>query len=122
MFKRMLWVLPTLLVLAGGAAFAGFGNAAPPQEVARQSLDLLKTMGPRSATAHTYIGTCVTAIAHAKRLEGRKATEAAALDAVWMQAAGRCRGMASTVCSLTALEAPREACNRIRAFEPLVGQ
>jgi hypothetical protein len=118
MFKKILWSALALLALCG-AAFAGFGSAAPAQELARESLDLLKVMGPRSTTAHTYIGTCITAIAEAKRLEGRKDMERASLHAVWLQAAGRCRGMASTVCDLSALEAPRAACRRIRGFEPV---
>jgi hypothetical protein len=106
MFKKLLWAALALLALCG-AAFAGFGNGAPAQEVARESLDLLKVMGHRSSTAHTYIGSCVTAIAHAKRLETRKDVESASLKAVWTHAAGRCRGMANTVCNLSALEAPR---------------
>jgi hypothetical protein len=121
MFKKLFWAVPALLALCGGA-FAGFGSGAPAQEVARESLELLKTMAPRSSTAHTYIGTCVTAIAHAKRMETRKDTAGSSLQAIWVQAAGRCRGMANTVCDLSALEAPREACNRIRGFEPVVLQ
>jgi len=117
----MFWALPPLLALAG-AAFAGFGTAAPAQEVARESLEFLKVMGTHNATAHTSVGTCVTAIAHAKRLEGRKGLTSAALEAVWLQAAGTCRGLANTVCDLPAVDAPREACHRIRAFEPLLGQ
>ena len=120
-FKKTVWGALALLALCG-AASAGFGTGAPAQEVARESLDLLKAMGPRSSTAHTYIGTCVTAIAHAKRLESRKDTVDATLQAVWLKAAGSCRGMANTVCDLSALEAPREACNRIRGFEPIVVQ
>jgi hypothetical protein len=117
MFKKLLWGAPALIAVCS-AAFAGFGSGAPAQEVARESLDLLKAMSHRSATARTYIGTCVTAIAHAKRFEGRKDSQDGAVHAVWIQAAGNCRGMANTVCDLSALEAPREACNRIRAFEP----
>ncbi|MEJ8838922.1 hypothetical protein [Ramlibacter sp. AN1133] len=117
MFKKLLWGALALLALCG-AAFAGFGSGAPAQEVARESLDLLKAMGHRSSTAHTYVGTCVTAIAHAKRYEVRKDAPNASIRAVWVQAAGHCRGMANTVCDLSALQAPREACNRIRAFEP----
>jgi hypothetical protein len=118
MFKKLLWGALALIALCG-AAFAGFGSGAPAEEVARESLDLLKAMGNRSSTAHTSIGVCVTAIAHAKRVEGRKGAPSASVHAVWVQAAGRCRGMANTVCDLSALEAPREACGRIRAFDPL---
>ena len=118
MLKKTLWAALVLVALCG-AAFAGFGSGAAPEEVARESLDLLKEMGHRSSTAHTYIGTCVTAIAHAKRFEARKDAPSASVHEAWTQAAGRCRGMATTVCELSALEAPRDACNRIRAFDPL---
>ena len=116
MLKKLIWAALALLALCG-AAYAGFASGAPAQEVARESLDLLKAMGHRSSTAHTYIGVCITAIAHAKRLEGRKDEPDATIRAMWMQAAGSCRGMANTVCDLSSLEAPREACNRIRGFE-----
>jgi hypothetical protein len=117
MLKRTLWAALALVALCG-AAFAGFGNGAPPEEVARESLDLLKVMGHRSSTAHTYIGTCVTAIASAKRLDARKGSSKS-VHVLWEHAASRCRGMANTVCDLSAVEAPRDACNRIRAFAPL---
>lgn len=119
MFKKLSWSV-TAIVALGGAVFTGFGSGAPAQQVAGESLDLLKAMGQRSAAAHGYIAACVTAIAYAKRFEGRKDATTATVDGVWVQAAGRCRGMANTVCDAAALEAPREACNRIRAFEPVV--
>jgi hypothetical protein len=117
MLKKTLWGALALVALCG-AAFAGFGSGAPPEEVARESLDLLKAMGHRSSTAHTYVGTCVTAIASAKRLEARRGSTKS-VHVLWERAASRCRGMANTVCELSAAEAPREACNRIRAFAPL---
>ena len=118
MLNKLLWVA-LLLVALCGAAFAGFGSGAPAEEVARESLDLLKAMGHRSSTAHTYVGSCVTAIAVAKRFEARRDAPSASVHAVWIQTAGRCRGMANTVCELSANEAPRDACSRIRAFDPL---
>ena len=117
MLKKLFWGLLALVSLSGAAA-VGFGSGAPAEEVARESLDLLKEMGNRSSTAHTYIGTCVTAIAHAKRYEVRKDAPNASIRAVWVQAAGHCRSMAATVCDLSSLQAPREACSRIRGFAP----
>ena len=117
MIKKIFWVVLAVLALCG-ATYAGFGSAAPAEEVARESLDLLKAMGDRSTAAHTYIGTCVTAIARAKRIEGRKDMPGASIQAIWVQAADNCRGMASTVCELSVVEAPQEACSRIRAFTP----
>lgn len=109
-----------LLAALCGGAMAALGARVPPQEVARESLDLLKAMSGRSATSHNYVASCVTAIAAAKRREQRKdATKVAVRDS-WAHAAGQCRGMANTVCDVWALEAPREACNRIRAFDPVL--
>jgi len=116
MKQRSLGGLVVLLGVVCGGALAGFGASAPAQEVARESLDLLKTMARRSSTAHTYVGVCVTAIARAKRYEDRGDAVAATLRAIWAEAAGHCRGMAGTVCDTPALQAPREACDRIRAF------
>ncbi|HET8747041.1 MAG TPA: hypothetical protein VFM98_15685 [Ramlibacter sp.] len=115
-----LGALMALLVAVCSGAAAGFGTPAAPQEIARESLDLLKTMARRSTTAHTYVGTCVTAIAHAKRYEDRSDVVTAKLESIWAEAAGRCRGLASRVCATPALEAPRDACNRIRAFDPVL--
>lgn len=108
------------LVALGGAAFAGFGAGAPPEDVARESLDLLKAMRQHSALAETYLAGCVTAIAYAKRLETRKEAGTELVRSVWLETAGRCRGMANAVCDASALQAPHEACNRIRAFDPVL--
>jgi hypothetical protein len=117
--KKLTWGALALVVLCS-AAFAGFGTGAPAQEVARESLDLLKSMGPRNATAHTYLSACVTAIAQAKRVEGRRDAGGMSIHRVWTEAAGRCRGMANAVCDVAPLEAPHAACNRIRGFEPVM--
>ena len=108
------------LVAVCGGALASFGSRAPAQEVARESLDLLKVMRGRSPTAHSYVASCITAIAEAQRLELRKDVPPASVQGTWSAAAGRCRGMATTLCNVWALEAPRDACNRIRSFEPLM--
>jgi hypothetical protein len=102
-----------LLVIVCGGALAAFVNRAPSQEMARESLDLLKAMAHRSATAHTYIGACLTAIASAKRLEGRKDVLTASVEQSWDEAAARCRGLASAICEQPAVQAPQEACSRI---------
>ena len=72
------------------------------------------------ATAQAYVASCVTAIAVAKRHEGRKNVSPTSVDGTWTEAAGRCRGLANTLCNAAALDAPREACNRIRSFDPLL--
>src|SRR5215510_10511611 len=103
--KRWSWGgLVFLLIAVCGGALAGFGNPAPVQEVARESLDLLKAMGPSSPAARNYVGACVTAIAHAKRLEDRNEAPSSTVRVTWLQAAGRCRGMANTVCDAAPLE------------------
>jgi hypothetical protein len=108
-----------LLAVCGGA-LASFGSPAPAQEVARESLDLLKAMRAHSATAQSYVASCITAIAVAKRQEVRKNASPANVQGTWTAAAGRCRGLASTVCEVWAQQAPREACMRIRSFERLL--
>ena len=119
--KQWYLAAPVLgLVAVCGGALASFGSRAPAQEVARESLDLLKTMRARSATAQSYVASCVTAIAAAQRQAVRKDSSPAVIHGTWNEAAGRCRGMANTVCEVWALEAPREACNRIRSFEPVM--
>jgi hypothetical protein len=100
-----------LVVLCGGAV--AFVSRAPAEEVARESLDLLKAMAYRSPTAHTYIGACLTAIASAKRVEGRKGVLTAAVERSWGEAAARCQGLAKAICEQPAVQAPHEACNRI---------
>jgi hypothetical protein len=97
-----------------GGAVAAFGSRPPAQEVARESLDLLKAMSMRSS--HAYVASCVTAIAAAKRHELRKDANTASVRETWTHAAGQCRGLATTVCDVWALEAPRDACSRIRAY------
>jgi len=109
-----------LLVVACGGAVAAFASRAPAEQVAWESLDLLKAMGSRSATAHTYIASCVTAIAAAKRLEDRKDAGSAAVHGSWTRAAGYCRTLANAVCDLRPQDAPAPACNRVRGFESLV--
>ena len=117
--KQWYLAAPVLgLVAVCGGAMASLASRAPAQEIARESLDLLKAMRVHSATAQTYVGSCVTAIAAAKRHEVRKDATPAAVRGTWTAAAGRCRGMASTVCDVWGAVAPREACNRIRAFDP----
>jgi hypothetical protein len=106
-----------LAALCGGA-MAAFGGRPPAQEVARESLDLLKAMSMRSS--HSYVASCVTAIAAAKRRELRKDATKASVQETWMHAAGQCRGLANTVCDMWAVEAPREACNRIRAYQSVL--
>lgn len=120
--KQWYWVAPAVALVAvcGGGALAAFGSRAPAQEIARESLDLLKAMRARTATAHAYVASCVTAIAVAKRQEGRKDVPPASVEGTWTEAAGRCRGLANTLCNAWATEAPREACNRIRSFDPLL--
>jgi hypothetical protein len=76
-------------------------------------------MGQRDARAHTYVSACITAIAQAKRVEGRRDAGGLSIHRVWTEAAGRCRGMANAVCDVAALQAPRTACNRIRGFDPV---
>jgi len=112
--------LVALVAVGGGGALASFGSRAPAQEIARESLDLLKAMRGRTATAQAYVASCVTAIAVAKRHEGRKNVSPTSVDGTWTEAAGRCRGLANTLCNAAALDAPREACNRIRSFDPLL--
>jgi hypothetical protein len=115
------WLLAVLVLVAVcGGAFAAFGSRGPLQEIARESLDLLKAMGSRSPVAHAYVASCVTAIAAAKRHEDRRDASEASLHGVWTHAAGSCRGMADAVCEALTLEAPREACSRIRAAAPLL--
>jgi hypothetical protein len=108
------------LVLAAlcGGAVAAFGNRPPAQEVARESLDLLKQMSMRSS--QRYVASCVTAIAAAKRHELRNEATKASVGQTWTHAAGECRGLANTVCDVWASEAPREACDRIRAYQSVL--
>ena len=116
MIKRILSGGLALIALAG-AAFAGFGDEAPAHEVAGESLDLLKAMRPYSALAQAALPACVTAIAQVKRLETRKDAPEASIHAAWVHAAGRCRSMAAAVCEAAALQAPRDACRRVRTHE-----
>jgi hypothetical protein len=117
--KRMFLSAVVPVMLSGGAC-AEPHRGALAQEVARESLDLLKEMAVTTPTARTYLGTCVTAIARAKRLEAREDSLPDVIDGSWRQAAGQCRGMANVVCDVEALEAPRPACNRIRAYQSLM--
>jgi hypothetical protein len=118
--NKYLWGSGVLLAALCSAAMAAFGARAPAQEVARESLDLLKAMSVRSATSHNYVASCVTAIAAAKRREQRKDANRTSVQHTWAHAAGQCRGMANTVCDVWALEAPRDACSRIRSFDPVL--
>jgi len=113
-------IVSSALVLAAlcGGGVAAFGSRPPAQEVARESLDLLKLMSLRSS--QRYVASCVTAIAAAKRYELRKDVTPGSVGQTWTHAAGECRGLANTVCDVWAREAPRETCDRIRAYQPVL--
>lgn len=117
---KKLFLSAVLPVVLSGAALADFDQRTSPKEVSRESLELLKAMSGGSSAARTYTGTCVTAIAVAKRLESREPSALADVRDAWWKAAGQCRGMANTVCDHSVLAAPREACNRIRAYQAVM--
>ena len=104
----------TAVVLACIVGFATLRSPMPDREAARESLDMLKAATAAGASGQGHVGSCLSAIADAIRVEGRSGVAEGAVRRSWHDAAGRCTVLLHALCDGSTPPGTLEGCRERR--------
>jgi len=85
------------------------------RERAGESLDLLKAIASRSPSAQHYVGSCISQIDGALRLEAQRGVPEATVRRSWKQAATHCVRLVSALCNTEIAKGSQVACRNVAA-------